>query len=202
MSNNDAFADRKRGQEEEYFRKQEQQQIEKLRRRTALEAERRELAEALSVSDEEVLSELQELGFTRETAPLVHLAPLVQVAWSEGRVSAGERDLILAAARARGVVEGGPADKLLVDWLDARPAEIFFDKILRVIGAMLRALPPDQREAQKRDLVSACARIAEATGGVLGFGSKVSKEEQGIAARITAELERSHEAATKEVVGE
>ncbi|MGH9836796.1 MAG: hypothetical protein ACRD9Y_27530, partial [Blastocatellia bacterium] len=174
MSNNDAFSDRKRAQEEEYFRKQEQQQIEKLRRRTALETERREMAEVLGVSDEEVLSELQELGFTRETAPLVYLAPLVQVAWAEGRVSAGERDLILAAARARGVVEGGPADKMLMDWLDARPAEIFFDKNLRVIGAMLQALPPDQREAQKRDLVSACARIAEATGGVLGFG-KVSK---------------------------
>jgi hypothetical protein len=198
MPNNDAFADRKRSQEEEYFRKQEQRQIEKLRRRAALEAERREMAEALSVSDEALLSELQELGFTRETAPLVRLAPLVQVAWAEGRVSAGERELIIAAARARGVAEGGPADKMLADWLDARPAEIFFDKVLRAIGAMLRALPPDQRETQKRDLVSACARIAAAAGGVLGFGNKVSKEEQGIVARITAELERSPEAATKE----
>jgi hypothetical protein len=87
---------------------------------------------------------------------------------------------------------------MLADWLDARPAEIFFDKVLRAIGAMLRALPPDQRETQKRDLVSACARIAAAAGGVLGFGNKVSKEEQGIVARITAELERSPEAATKE----
>jgi hypothetical protein len=196
MSNNDAFADRKRAQEEEYFRKQEQQQIEKMRRRAALEAERREMAEALGVSDEALLSELQELGFTPETAPLVRLGPLVQVAWAEGKVSAGERDLILAAARERGVADGGAADKMLADWLDTRPSETFFDKALRVIGAMLRALPPDEREAQKRDLVSACARIAEATGGVLGFG-KVSKEEQGIVARITAELERSPEAATK-----
>jgi hypothetical protein len=194
MSNNDAFADRKRAQEEEYFRKQEQQQIEKMRRRAALETERREMAEALGVSDEGILSELQELGFTPGTAPLVRLAPLAQVAWAEGKVSAGERELIVAAARERGVAEGGPADQMLADWLATRPSETFFDKALRAIGARLRALPPDEREAEKRDLLSACARIAEATGGVLGFG-KVSKEEQGIVARIAAELERSSEAA-------
>ncbi len=202
MSNNDPFADRKRAQEEEYFRKQEQQQIEKLRRRAAMEAERQEMAEALGVSDEAALGELQELGFTRETAPLVYLAPLVQIAWADGRVSASERELILAAARSRGVAESGPADKLLADWLDARPAETFFEKALRVVGAMLRASPPDQREAQRRDLISACVRIAEASGGVLGFGSKVSKEEQEMVARISAELERGHEATTKEMIGE
>ncbi len=190
MSNNDAFADRKRAQEEEYFRKQEQQQIEKMRRSTALEAERREMAEALGVSDEEVLGELQELGFTRETAPLVYLAPLVRVAWAEGQVSAKERELILAAARSRGIAEDSPGGKALADWLDNRPGETFFEKTLPVMGAMLRALPPDKRESQKRDLASACTRIAEASGGILGFGSKVSKEEQEMIARITAELER------------
>lgn len=202
MSNHDPFSDRKRAQEEEYFRKQEQQNIEKMRRRMAMEAERQEMAQELGVSDETALSELQELGFTRETAPVVYLAPLAQVAWADGRVGASERELILDAARARGVVEGGPADKMLADWLDARPEETFFEKALRVVGAMLRALPPDQREAQKRDLVSAGARIAEAAGGVLGFGNKVSKEEQEVVARITAELERSHEPATKETSGE
>jgi Mitochondrial ATPase inhibitor, IATP/Tellurite resistance protein TerB len=202
MSNNDPFADRKRSQEEEYFRKQEQQNIEKMRRRAAMEAERKEMAQDLGVNDEAALIELQELGFTRETAPLVYLAPLAQVAWADGLVGANERKSILEAARARGVAEGGPADKMLADWLDARPAETFFEKAMRVVGAILRALPADQREAQKRDLISASVRIAEAAGGVLGFGNKVNKEEQEVIARITAELERSRETTTKETSGE
>ncbi len=101
MSNKDPFADRKRSQEEEYFRKQEQQNIEKLRRRTAMEAERKEMAQDLDVSEEAALIELQDLGFTRETAPAVYLAPLAQVAWADGRVGASEREAILDAARAR-----------------------------------------------------------------------------------------------------
>ncbi len=202
MSNNDPFADRKRSQEEEYFRKQEQQKIERIRRRAAMEVERKEMAQELGVNDEAALIELQELGFTRETAPLVYLAPLAQVAWADGRVGASERQSIRDAARARGVAEGGPADKMLAGWLDVRPAEAFFEKALRVVGAMLRALPAGQWESQKRDLISAGARVAEAAGGVLGFGNKVSKEEQEVVARITAELERSHEPASKETTGE
>ncbi len=201
MTDKGGFIDRKRTMEEEYFRKQEQQQIEKMRRSAALEAERREMAEALGVSDEEVLRELQELGFARETAPLVYLAPLVHVAWADGQVSAKERALILAAAVSRGSAEDSRGGKLLAEWLDNRPAEAFFEKTLSVMGALLRALPLDQREAQKREIVSACARIAEASGGMLGFGSKVSKEEQEMIARITAELERSDSTVAKETIG-
>jgi hypothetical protein len=190
MSNKDPFADRKRAQEEEYFRKQEQQQIEKMRQKAALEAARLELAKVLGVNDEEMLRELQELGFTPETAPLVYLAPLVQVAFAEGRVSERERELIIEAARTRGVAAGGLADALLAEWLDERPSDAFFEKTLRAIKATLQALSPEQREAQKRELISACVRIAEASGGILGFGNKVNKEEQNLVGRITAELER------------
>ena len=193
MSNKDAFEDRKRAQEEEYFRKQDQKNIENMRRNTALEAERREMADVLGVGEEKVLHELQELGFTRETALLVYVAPLVQVAWAEGRLTERERELILTAARSRGISEGSPADLQLAAWLDSTPGEIFFEKILRVIGALLQTLPPDQREAQKREILAGCARIAEASGGILGFGNKVSKDEQDIVARISAELERSPE---------
>jgi hypothetical protein len=201
MANNDPFADRKRTQEEEYFRKQEQQYIEKMRRRAALEAERVEMAVVLGLNDDKALGNLQELGFTSETAPLIYLAPLVQVAWAGGRVSANERELILAAARSRGIAEDSPGGKALADWLDNSPPETFFEKIMSVMSTILRTLPPDERESQMRDLVSACARIDEASGGVLSFGSKVSKEEQELIARITAELGRGDSTSAKETIG-
>ena len=205
MTSNDVFADRKRAQEEEYFRKQEQQYIEQMRHRMALEAERRELAEAFGVGNEEVLQELQELGFTREMAPLLYLVPLMQVAWAEGQVSAGEREVIFAAARLRGIAAGSSTDKVLSDWLDQRPVEIFFEKTLRALSALLRALPAAERELQKRDLISACTQVAEASGGLsslLGFRSKINSEERELLAHITAELERDNPAAEQAMAGE
>src|SRR5262249_20517245 len=55
VSGGDAFADRGRALEEEYFRKREQELIEKLRRRAAAEATRQQLSEQAGVADEEIL---------------------------------------------------------------------------------------------------------------------------------------------------
>ena len=205
MTDKGTFAGQKRTQEEEYFRKQEQELIQKTRRRQALEAERRELSEAIGIGDQEILDELQELGYTHGTVQLLYLVPLVQVAWADGQVSLRERDSIMKAARLSGIEENHPACERLADWLDERPSAAFFEKTLHVISALLKALPPEKREASRRDLVSYCTQVAEVSGGVLssvGLGSKVSKEERELLQRIAAELESSHEAAAKQVVGD
>ena len=191
MTDRDAFAARGRALEEEYFRKREQDLIEKLRRRAAAEAERHRLGEQAGVADEEILQDLQDLGYTPETVMLLHLVPLVQMAWAEGGVSDSERALILEAARARGVEAGSPADRQLADWLTSRPSERLFERTLRAIRAFLQARPADEREATRRELLSDSAAIASASGGVLGFGA-VSAEERALLARLTNELERAH----------
>lgn len=189
MTEKDAFAGRKKGQEEEYFRKQEQALIGQMRARQQAEAERQQMAEALGLADDEILRELQALGYTRETVSLLHLAPLVQVAWAEGKVTEGERRLIHDLARSRGIEAGSPVDQRLTGWLDERPAEDFFERTLRIIRALLQALPPDERAVGRRDLLSHCAQVAAASGGFLGFGN-VSEAEQALLDRIAAELER------------
>jgi len=200
MTEKDAFADRKRAQEEEYFRKKEQELIAKMRRRAEAEAERQRMAEATGIADEEVLRDLQELGYTRESVTLLHLAPLVQVAWGEGKVTERERELILEVARLRGVAEGQPAYQKLTEWLDHRPSEEFFQKTLRLLRAVLEALPPEQQQDTRRDLVSYCTQVAAASGGILGLGNKISEAEQALLERIAAELERDHATAAKRVL--
>lgn len=189
MTEKDAFAGRKKGQEEEYFRKQEQTLIERMRAHQQAEAERQQMAEALGLDNDEILRELQSLGYTRETVSLLHLAPLVQVAWAEGKVTEGERRLIYDLARSRSLEAGSPADQQLTEWLDERPVEDFFERTLRIIRALLQALPPDERAARRLDLLSNCSQVATASGGLLGFG-KVSEAEQAFLDRIAAELER------------
>jgi hypothetical protein len=191
MTERDAFADRGRALEEEYFRKREQELIEKLRRRAAVEAERRQLGVQAGVSDEEILQDLQDLGYTPETVMLLHLVPLVQMAWADGRVSERERALIVEAARARGVEVDSHADRQLADWLMSRPPERLFDRTLRAIRAFLQASPAGERQASEHELLSLCTAIASASGGLLGMGA-VSAQERALLARLTSELERAH----------
>jgi hypothetical protein len=199
MSDKDAFADRKRALEEEYFQKKERELIEKLHRRAALEAERRTLSEIIGVRDQEVLNDLQELGYTPETLNLLHLVPLVQVAWAEGKVSGRERELILEAAAARGVREGSTAYQKLNEWLAKRPDDEFFDKTLAIIAAIIQSLPAEKRAADESNLLSHCERIAEASGGILGIG-RVSDEERKALEQIANELERNHRDASRRII--
>jgi hypothetical protein len=196
----DIFDDRKKGQEEDYFRKKERELIEKMRRRREAETERQQMAEALGVGDDEVLRDLQEMGYTRELVPLLHLVPLVQVAWAEGNVSQRERELILQAARSHGVEPGSLPDQKLDEWLDQRPSGEFFERTLRVLGALLQALPPEQREASRKNLISYSTNVAAASGGILGLGNKISNEERALLESITAELERGHADAARQVL--
>lgn len=199
MANDEALPGRRRALEEQYFQKREQELIEKLRKRAEEAAGRRRLAEKTGLADEEILQDLQALGYTPETVMLLHLVPLVQVAWAEGSVSDGERDLIIQAARVRGVEPGSAADRQLAEWLATRPSDAFFDRTLRAIQAMLQSRPPEEREASRRDLLAYCSAIASASGGILGFG-RVSEDERQLLTRLTNELERAHASAAERAV--
>ncbi len=191
MADKDLFSERGRSLEEEYFRKKEKELIDKMRQHAEAEAERRRLGEQAGVADEEILQDLQALGYTAETVTLLHVVPLIQMAWAEGNVSDRERDLIVEAARARGVEPGSAADRQLASWLTRRPSEDFFEKTLRAIGAILQAQPPETRAASEKDLLSYCTAIASASGGIMGFRT-VSDEERQILERISREFEKAH----------
>jgi hypothetical protein len=185
------LGDRRRKEEEEYFRRQEEQLIEKLRQRRSDEATRRRMAERTGVVDEEILRDLETLGYTPETVMLLYLVPLVEVAWAEGGISDRERALIIEAARVRGIEAGSAADRQLASWLETAPSADVFEKTRRVIGDFLEGRSPEEREADRRDLLSYSLAVASASGGILGLG-KVSKDEERVLTRLTRELERAH----------
>ncbi len=193
MTDRDAFADRGRSLEEEYFHRKEREVIDKMRVRAAAEEQRRHLGEKAGVADEEVLKDLQDLGYTPETVTLLHLVPLIQTAWAEGGVSEKERGLIVKAARSRGITEGSPSDQQLNMWLSQRPSDELFEKTLRAIRTILQAQPAEARDASEKDLLSLATAIAAASGGIVGFRA-VSDEERQILAHISDELKRSGKA--------
>ena len=189
MTDKDAFKERGRALEDEYFHRKERELIAKMRERATAESERQRIGATTGVADAQLLQDLQELGYTAETITLLHLMPLVQMAWAEGHVSMRERDLIIEAARARGIEKGSAADQQLAGWLATRPSEALFTTTLRAIAAMMQSRPENERKAGEQDLLSYLTSIAAASGGVLGWGA-VSDEERAVLARVTKELDK------------
>jgi tellurite resistance protein len=197
----DISSSRRRESEERHFQKIEQELIAKIRQRAEEAARLRSLSEKTGIVDQGILGELRALGYTEDTLKLLYLAPLVQVAWADGQLSDRERDLILEAARSRGIDADSSAGRQLKEWLASRPSEQMFAKTMHVIGALLEARPAAERETTERDLLSYASAIADASGGILGFG-KVSAEERELIARITSELTKSHAAAAEKTLSE
>ncbi len=139
MTDKDAFKERGRALEDEYFHRKERELIAKMRERATAESDRQRIGATTGVADAQLLQDLQELGYTAETITLLHLMPLVQMAWAEGHVSMRERDLIIEAARARGIEKGSAADQQLAGWLATRPSEALFTTTLRAIAAMMQS---------------------------------------------------------------
>lgn len=188
--------------ENDYFRKQDQELIEGLRRKAEKQAEDEKLMQAFGIRDRDLVQELADLGLTLETFGLLHLVPLIQVAWADGSVSQKEREKLLEIASLRGIHVGGPGCDQLVGWLHQKPSGRFFDACLRGIQAVLRHKALAEATSLQSDLVSHCTRVALASGGFLGLGSRISEEEQRLLTRFATELEVSHQAASQEVVGE
>ena len=184
------LSDRGRSLEEEYFRKQDQELIEKMRRAAAADARRRELTASTGLQDPELIAEIETLGFGPDTIALLPLLPLLEVAWAEGGVSAEERALVVQLARSRGISEGDAADRQLAGWLENRPSPDMFARATRLVRAMLTATGAQPAAMMTADdLVKYSESIAAASGGIFGM-KKISAEERALIERIVADLRR------------
>lgn len=192
MSGKDVSESLRRANEESYFSKRENELIEKMRQKAAEAAERKSMGDTLGIADEEVISELIEIGFTRETIALLHLTPLVQVAWASDGVSTNERKAIVDVARLHHVKPGSEADRQLAEWLDVRPSDEFFARSIRAIRAFVSALPADERQSGAMSIIDCCTAVARVSGGILGFGWKVSDAERELLGQVAEALKLNY----------
>jgi len=183
MAAKEFLDDREHALENEYFYRKDRELIEHLREEGRKEAERHALEEELQTDDATFLEELQAAGFSPDNLRLIHLVPLVEVAWSEGEVTARERELILALASRRGFDTDSAAFRQLVGWLDSQPDAAFFETTYKAIRRLLALEDETSRQATQEDLVAWCTRIAEATGGILRM-APISKDERECLRRI------------------
>jgi hypothetical protein len=189
MANDDAVGGRDQGRdmEEEYFRKQDRELIERMRKEAEAAAATKALGERTGLTDPQLVADLEAMGFTPDTVSLLPVMPVIQVAWAESGVSSKERKLVVDFARQRGIPEGSAADAQLQEWLARRPSDDMFAKATRLIRVMLASGSDATHDLNTDDLVAYCERIAAASGGVFGIGS-VSAEERAALQRIEQAL--------------
>ncbi len=181
--------DRERAIENEYFRRQDQVLIAQLREQGRLERDRQTLRDRLGTDDDRLPTKLQEAGFSADGLALLHLVPLVDVAWADKGITPRERELVLALAASRGVSPETPEHRRLVGWLERRPDQQTIDTAYAAIQALLAQQETSARATTRLELVASTTRVAEATGGILGM-APVSREERECLDRIAELLSR------------
>ncbi|HEY5657263.1 MAG TPA: hypothetical protein VIY27_05700 [Myxococcota bacterium] len=187
MTEKKILADREKALEELFFEKENRKLIERMRAEEAHRAARRGLAELTGIQDQLLLEKLVQLGIEPGTWAAMALIPLVEVAWASGRVEKQERRAVLSAAEANGVAKGSASYQLLEQWLAERPDAAFLEAWGEYMVDLCAQLGEAERVALQQEVLGRARQVAEAAGGILGLGHKISEAEQ----RALDELEKA-----------
>jgi hypothetical protein len=166
---NRLFGDREKAMEEAFFRSEDAKLLKSLQQKAHLDEIATALGEQLQVKNPDLLLRVRQLGITLETAAGFFLAPLVQVAWANGKVSKKEHDTVLRIALRRGIEADSPAYAKLEEWLGTRPSDSFFDTAVELLAYGFSVLPADEKEERIKTLLDACHEVAEGEGTHVGF---------------------------------
>jgi hypothetical protein len=85
---------------------------------------------------------------------------------------------VLSAAEANGVTKGSAAYELLEQWLAERPDAAFLQAWGEYIVDLCAELGEAERAALQQEILGRARQVAEAAGGILGLGNKISEAEQ------------------------
>jgi PIN domain nuclease of toxin-antitoxin system len=138
---------------------------------------RETIAAVWGMTDDELVGKLADLGLDAETVAAISLTPLVEVAWADNDADKKERIAVLEAAAKYGLARGDVSYLLLEGRLGERPSELLFETWKDYLDLLARNLDPQTMSTLKAELMNRARNVAEASGGILGLGSKVSKAE-------------------------
>jgi len=173
-----------RALEEAFFARQNAELLQKLRRKAEHQERREALRQAIPQADDAFLDHLIELGLGPETVLALVLVPLAVVAWADGTIDPRERAATLRAAEERGVRPGSPSHELLGGWLDRRPGPDLLAAWKKYAHAIWGSLDEAERSVARERMLGMAQGVAEAAGGFLGLGSKVSAAERAALAEL------------------
>lgn len=171
--------EKRKAQEEDYFRKQDQQAAQRLKFKKALES--------AGVTDEELKKTLLEAGYDDDSARALYLVPVIDVAWADGRLDPEEIATFKKILKTRGIEESSKAFQLATVWLEKGVDNPQYQTAKKLFDPFLVQL----KKGGKTDntwILEAADLVASATGGLFGFGNKTSSEEDSLLKDLASKL--------------
>jgi hypothetical protein len=142
------------------------------------------------ITQADVLDRLVALKLNAETLAAFTLYPMVDVAWADGAVDPKEAKAVLDAAHQSGTKQGSDAHKLLEGWLQEPPPPAVREAWVKYVQALIATLSEGDTALLKREVLGRARTVAEAAGGIMGIGAKVSKTEAAALKRLEDAFEK------------
>lgn len=166
--------------EDSFFQKQDKLLLEKLKEMQKMEESKENLTQVSGIKDPELLKKLIELNIRPETLTAVVLIPLIEVAWADGDVHQKEKEAILKAAEKNGIASNSIEYQLLEEWMTKKPDEQLLNTWIHYTKDLCSRLSQDEIDRLRGDLMGHANDVAQAFGGFLGLGNKISAEESRV----------------------
>jgi hypothetical protein len=177
---------RGRALEDAFFARQDQDLLERMRRAERAASRKQAMAAATGVTDDALLKAWIALNLGPETVAALALVPLVLVAWADGTLDAREAAALRDAAHETGLDRRSDAAALLEAWLAAPPPRRMEQAWRDYAHSLAAGLEPAARAALRAETIGRARRVAEAAGGFLGLGNRVSAAEEAVLAGLDA----------------
>lgn len=172
-------------EEEKFIQLEEQELRQRKRQENQLAAIRQKetegIAEALHTNDA-IAAEAMNLGFDTETARVLPLVPIIQMAWADGKVTNRETAKVVELAEKFGIAENTAAANFLHMLLAEQPSNLFFERVNAVIARLVDEAPSE--EINRESILDWSTAVAESSGGFFGLTDPISKEEKELLAQF------------------
>lgn len=168
----------RRALEEEFFARLNLELKEKLLADMSRMEAIKELSLASGITNEKVLGILLDAQITPGTLQALSLVPLVRVAWADGSLDDKEQEAILKAASAQGINPAHPGYDALRSWLTEAPSDTLFNTWRNYVRELGMTMGKEPFAKVRTEILDRCQKVAEAAGGFLGLGSKISASER------------------------
>jgi len=166
--------------EDAFFAKQDAALLDKLKEHARAKERREALREVAPYADDALLDHFIALGLSPQTVLAVLLVPLAAVAWADGSIDAREKEAVLRAAADRGIAPGTPAHAILTGWLERPPSPDLMAAWTKYVASMWNRFDETEKRDMHGRLIGMAREVAEAAGGFLGLGRKISAPEQAV----------------------
>jgi hypothetical protein len=163
-----------------FFLERDRKLIEDLHRIEKMKETKQVLSKVSGITEDSILQKLVDLNIRPEILATLAIVPLVEVAWADGSIDEKEKAAVIEAAKQSFISKDSPDFDLLRQWLTHKPGAKLLEAWEHYIKGLCRELTKHQKNALKKDLIGHARQVAQAAGGILGLGNKISKTEQKI----------------------